>query len=236
MSEPSTSLPKSSVFPGSSPETDLFAPMGREAVSLAAKLLKSARAKETMRQRGQAAKLAGMMEDPAGKVFTLALADRLLRFKGTEKQAGLFQYLVDKHGIPKFLPTRDRLQMGLAAKLAPSFPGAVMPLVVERLRKECARFVLPASPEKLHSYLAQLRKTGFRATLNLLGDQILGEEQAMFRLDRLVALLQDPAVGSLSVKLSSILPQMDVFAFDESVAACSLANTSAMPMRPGTRR
>ena len=218
MSEPTTSPRKSSVFPSPGPETDPFAPLGREAVALAAKLLKTARAKETHRQRGLSAKLAGMMQDPAGKVFTLALADRLLRLRGTRKQAELFQDLVARHGIPKFLPLRDRLLAGLAAKLAPAFPGAVMPLVVDKLRRECGEFILPAAPDKLHSYLAQRAKGGFRVTLNLLGAPVSGEEQATLRLDRLVALLQDPAVGSVSVKLSSIIARMDVFAFEETLA------------------
>lgn len=219
MSEPSSSSQPSSVFPVPGPETDPFAPLSKEAVSLAAKLLKAARAKESGRQRGQAAKLAGMLGNPAGKRFALALADRLLRQGRAGKQAEIFQHLVTRHGIPRFLPTLDRIMMGLAAKFAPSFPGAVMPLVVERLRRECGEFILPASPEKLHSYLAQRKKAGIRVTVSLLGDPVLGEEQAMLRMDRLVALLQDPAIASVSVKFSSILPRMDVLAFEETVSA-----------------
>ncbi|MFM7181728.1 MAG: proline dehydrogenase family protein [Verrucomicrobiales bacterium] len=219
MSEPSNFPPKSSVFPSPGPETDPVAPLARDAVALAAKLLKSARAKESRRQKDQAARMARMMDDPAGKAFTLTLADRLLRFRGSQKEAELFQHLVVRHGIPKFLPPIDRFLMGLASRFASVLPGTVLPLIHKRLIKEYAEFILPTAPEKLHSHLAQRKKNGFGVTLNLLGGRASGEDQATHRMDRMVALLQDPAVGSLSVKLSSVLPQMEVFAFEETVAA-----------------
>jgi RHH-type proline utilization regulon transcriptional repressor/proline dehydrogenase/delta 1-pyrroline-5-carboxylate dehydrogenase len=218
--------------------------MGREAVSLAARLLQSARAKENSREKNRSAKLARLTDDPAGKAFVLDLFDRLFRRKGAPREAEIFRHLVASHGVPKFLKPFDRFLLGIAARFASSFPGAVMPLILDRLRRECGGFILPAAPEKLHAYLAQRKKAGFQVTLNLLGDPASGEEQAARHLDRLVALLQDPAVESLSVSLCSILPPMDVFAFEDRVAAARerlrriyrAAMANPVPGGDGTRK
>lgn len=219
MSEPPISAPRSSVFPSAGLEPDPFAPLAKEATVLAAKLLQSARAGETGRQHRQAAQLARLIKDPQGKALALAIADRVFRPRSAQKGVELFQHLVSKYGVPEFLPPVPRFMMGLGAKFAPSFAPVIMPMVTERLRRETAEVILQASPDKLHSHLAQRKRGGYGVNLSLLGEAVLGEEEATHRLDRIVALLQDPAVVYLSVKLSSIFSQMDVFAFEETLAA-----------------
>ena len=219
MSELPNSQAKPSLFPSASPETDPFAPLAKEAVNLAAKLLKTARSKETSRQRRQSAKIARMMDDPRGKALTMAMADRIFRPRTSQKGAELFRHLVGEYGVPKFLPAHERVMMGLGARFAPAFAPMVMPLVTEQMRRESAEVILPAAPDKLHAHLAQRKRAGIGMNVNLLGEAVLGEDEATHRLDRVVALLQDPAVTYLSVKLSSVFSQMDVFAFEETIAA-----------------
>jgi RHH-type proline utilization regulon transcriptional repressor/proline dehydrogenase/delta 1-pyrroline-5-carboxylate dehydrogenase len=53
--------------------------------------------------------------------------------------------------------------------------------------------------------------------VNVLGEAVLGEDEAEHRLQRLIQVLAQPAVDYLSVKVSSICSQLDVLAFDEEV-------------------
>ena len=50
-----------------------------EAIALAADLLKAAQSEERSGERRQAKQMARMMNDPAGKAFTLAMADQVFR-------------------------------------------------------------------------------------------------------------------------------------------------------------
>ena len=186
---------------------------------MAADLLKAAQRNETSRQRKQAAQIGRMMEDPAGKALTMAMADQIFRPRSVHKSAERFQALLNDYGVPKYLSALDRILMGLGSKFAPSFAKLVMPMVTEQMRRESADVILPAAPEKLHAHLAARRTAGIGMNVNLLGEAILGEEEATHRLDRVVALLADPAVTYLSIKLSSIFSQMDVLAFEATVTA-----------------
>lgn len=198
---------------------DSFAQMAVQAVNMAADLLKAAQHKETARQRKQAAQIGRMMDDPAGKALTMAMADQIFRPRSLHKSAERFQALINDYGVPKYLSAVDRVLMGLGAKFAPAFASLVMPMVTEQMRRESADVILPAAPEKLHAHLAARGKAGIGMNVNLLGEAILGEEEATHRLDRVVALLADPAITYLSIKLSSVFSQMDVLAFEATVTA-----------------
>ncbi|MCA9912219.1 MAG: hypothetical protein KC496_02670, partial [Anaerolineae bacterium] len=53
--------------------------LAQEAIQLAQTLLEQARAQQTAAERQQAAKLAGMMDDPDGKKLTMLLPDQAFR-------------------------------------------------------------------------------------------------------------------------------------------------------------
>ena len=75
----------------------------RRAVELAEALLREARAQQTSEERAQAGKLARMMADPHGKELTIALADQAFRSHRPERIADQLAYLLDRHGVPKYM-------------------------------------------------------------------------------------------------------------------------------------
>ena len=61
------------------------------------------------------------------------------------------------------------------------------------------------------------RRQGIGLNVNVLGEAVLGEDEARARLARVVDVLSNPAVDYVSVKISSICSQLDVLAFDHEV-------------------
>jgi RHH-type proline utilization regulon transcriptional repressor/proline dehydrogenase/delta 1-pyrroline-5-carboxylate dehydrogenase len=86
-------------------------------------------------------------------------------------------------------PALDRLLLLVAAKASWLVPAPVITAMRARLRAESSEVVLPAEPNELQQYLARRRADGIRVNLNQLGEAILGEGEAIHRLETLEALL-----------------------------------------------
>src|SRR5688572_12475385 len=82
-----------------------------EAVRLAADLLACAQAEERPPEREQSARMARLMNDPAGKAFTLALADQVFRPPTAHRAASQFRHLLSEFGAPRYLDPVERFAL-----------------------------------------------------------------------------------------------------------------------------
>lgn len=186
------------------------------AVALADALLRASWSKETRATRRRAARVARMLDDEAGKAFALALTDQALRIRDPRRAAVRFRALVAE-GTPSFLGPVDRLLLQAGAALAPLLPRVVMPMVAARLRSESRHVVLPAERAPFVRHARRRRRGGVRLNVNVLGEAILGEEEARRRTAAVIERLTWPDVDYVSVKISALCSQLDVLAFDQSV-------------------
>jgi RHH-type proline utilization regulon transcriptional repressor/proline dehydrogenase/delta 1-pyrroline-5-carboxylate dehydrogenase len=191
--------------------------LAREAVALAAELLHQAKEHETRADHRNGRRMARMMGDPAGKAFTVALADQIFRPPTADRAADQFSHLVDGYGVPRYLGRAERAALHLGSKLAPILPRVIMPMVTEKLRADSTRMILPAEPRRLRRHLHRRRDEGTRLNLNQLGEAILGEEEAERRLQANLDRLADPDVEYISVKISSVFSQIAPLAFEHTV-------------------
>ena len=93
-----------------------------------------------------------------------------------------------------------------------------MPLVVRRLRAEAAGVILPADDPAFGEHLARRRAEGVRCNVNVLGEAIVGNEEARRRLAQVLDRLERPDVDYVSVKISAICAGVDALGFDATVA------------------
>jgi RHH-type transcriptional regulator, proline utilization regulon repressor / proline dehydrogenase / delta 1-pyrroline-5-carboxylate dehydrogenase len=191
--------------------------LAKEAVELAATWLGSARAGMRPTERRQAAQLARMMDDPAGKALTFALADQVFRPPTAARSAARFRSLVADYGVPRYLPAWERIGMQAGAIASAIVPGIVMPLVTAKLRGESESVILPGEDARLHPHLTKRRKAGMRMNLNQLGEAILGEDEAEKRMQAVLARIASPDCDYLSVKISAIFSQIHLIAHEETL-------------------
>jgi RHH-type transcriptional regulator, proline utilization regulon repressor / proline dehydrogenase / delta 1-pyrroline-5-carboxylate dehydrogenase len=193
-------------------------PLAHRAVELAEALLREARAQQTPDERAQARKLARMMADPHGKELTIALADQAFRSHRPERIADQLAYLLARYGVPQYMDWWERVALLLGGAMAHYLPSLVVPPIVARLRHETQNVILPGEEEDLRRYLEGRRRAGLRLNLNQLGEAILGEAEAGRRLEAYLALLARDDVEYISVKVSSVFSQIDLVAFEATVA------------------
>lgn len=182
--------------------------LAREAVELAGRLLDAARRERSLSERHQGARLARMMEDPAGKAFTMAMADRAFRPPTRARSASQLRQLVFSHGVPEYLGILERLAMLIGSTASALVPGLVMPAITGAMRAQSSAVILPAETNRLRPLVERRTRAGMRMNLNELGEAVLGEQEARNRMDNLLARLRSPDCECLSVKISSIFSQI----------------------------
>ncbi|WP_353808337.1 proline dehydrogenase family protein [Agromyces sp. SYSU T00194] len=159
--------------------------------------------------------LAGVLEDPKGLDFTVGFVDGVMRPEDLRVAARALQQVSEL--TPRFLPWYLRWAVQVGGALAPAFPWPIVPIARKVLRDMVGHLVLDATPDKLGPAIAHLRESGNRLNLNLLGEAVLGEQEAARRLAGTTEFLARPDVDYVSIKVSSVVSQLSMWSFDEAV-------------------
>ncbi len=161
-------------------------------------------------------RLHDLIDDPDGVAFTMQFVDRVIRPDDNRVAADQLASLVlDEAPLPSFLGRLDRLLLTAGARLAPILPRLVMPLARRRMRQMVGHLVVDADPKDLATHLGARRDEGFSLNVNLLGEAVLGEREAERRLAATLALLDDPNIDYVSVKISAVASQLNHWAWDD---------------------
>ena len=164
-----------------------------------------------------AERLAGVLKDPKGLEFTIGFVDKVVRPQDLKVAARNLEKL--SHSIPAFLPWYLRGAILVGGGFAPLMPWPIVPIARWVLRRMVGHLVIDATPEKLDKSLAKLRSRGIRLNLNLLGEAVLGNDEAERRLAGAHDLLARDDVDYVSIKVSSVASQLSMWALDDMVAS-----------------
>ena len=160
-------------------------------------------------------RLADLVRDESGVQFAIAFIDRVIRPEDNKIAAANMRELAQN--IPAFLPNYQRLAMKVGAIFSKPLPWLVMPITKRVLRALVGHLVVDARPKKFNTAMRRMRKNGISVNVNLLGEAVLGENEAINRRDGIVALLQNKEVNYVSVKVSAIAAQLSMWGFDQTV-------------------
>lgn len=193
----------------------------RDAVARARQLVADALRREHEAPRGvraRRARLARLVSDPDAAEFSLTLTDQVMRIGDDARAADRLARIV-ADGDLTGLGIGDRTMLRLGAWAAPRAPAAVMALARDRMRREAGEVILPAGDPAFARHVARRRADGVRVNVNVLGEAILGADEATRRLGAVRARLARPDVDYASVKISAVFPSVSALAFDDTVTA-----------------
>ena len=157
------------------------------------------------------------MHDEQLRTLTFALTDEVLRFDDHARAATRFRSIVREVGVPSSLGLLDRVMLRAGSSLATSLPSVVMPLVRRRIVKESNGVVLSADDPAFARHVQRRSVDGFRLNVNVLGEAILSDAEADERLRQVRERIARPDVVYVSLKISAVVANLDVVAFDASV-------------------
>ncbi|MFH8251361.1 bifunctional proline dehydrogenase/L-glutamate gamma-semialdehyde dehydrogenase [Microbacterium sp. B2969] len=188
------------------------ATLADRAIELARRWVQEAAAVEV---DASAERLAGVLKDPNGLPFTIGFVDGVMRPESLSAAASNLSRVAPL--VPDFLPWYLQGAVRVGGAVAPVLPTPVVPIARKVLREMVGHLVVDARPDKLGPAIATLRENGARLNLNLLGEAVLGEREALRRLEGIHELVRRPDVDYVSVKVSAIASHISMWAFDEVV-------------------
>jgi RHH-type transcriptional regulator, proline utilization regulon repressor / proline dehydrogenase / delta 1-pyrroline-5-carboxylate dehydrogenase len=195
--------------------------LSKQAVSLAEELLKEALTQQEPEEKEHIQLLAKMMEDPAGKSFTFALTDHAFRSSKNDRIAQEAVRLLKTYGVPSYFPFTDRVLLNFFEHLACVFPNIAIPSMMKKLRKDTRQVIIDGEPQALNQHLQMRRSEKLRMNCNRLGEAILGEEEAIGRLNKYLKDLENPNIDYISVKISSIASNINILAWEKTMSRLS---------------
>jgi RHH-type proline utilization regulon transcriptional repressor/proline dehydrogenase/delta 1-pyrroline-5-carboxylate dehydrogenase len=187
------------------------------AIELGARWMTEGAQALTRAEKAQERRLHELTRDPDSLSFAMAFCDRVLRPESARVAARQLRHIV-RGGRPRFLGPLDRFLLRTGAAVSAALPGAVMPLARRRLRAMVGDLVADATDPGLARHLARLRAEGFRVNINLLGEAVLGHAEAARRRAAVIALMGRDDVDYVSVKVSSVCAQLNLWSYEETLA------------------
>lgn len=164
-----------------------------------------------------AQQLAGVLKDPRGLEFTVGFVDRVVR---PEDHAAAAQALASiAEDVPGFLPWYLQTAVRAGGKLAPVAPGVVVPTAQAALRSMVGHLLIDSRDKRLGRAISNLRTGGIDLNINLLGEAILGQQEANNRVAATRALIERSDVDYVSIKVSATVAPHNPWAHEEAVTA-----------------
>jgi RHH-type proline utilization regulon transcriptional repressor/proline dehydrogenase/delta 1-pyrroline-5-carboxylate dehydrogenase len=160
-------------------------------------------------------RLADLLKDPDGPAFALGFVDRVLRPEDLTVAARALRELGQKP--PAFLTGILRWLLMVGSWFAPLLPAIVVPIARKALKTLIGHLIIDASDASLERTLKRLTKRGDQLNINLLGEAVLGAGEATKRLEGIERLIERPDVTYVSVKVSSVVAQLSMWSYDQTV-------------------
>jgi RHH-type proline utilization regulon transcriptional repressor/proline dehydrogenase/delta 1-pyrroline-5-carboxylate dehydrogenase len=180
-----------------------------------------------------------MIGHDADKATLVEMTDQAFRTHTPARVADQLTHILDVQGVPRFFnPVEQAMLRGFQA-FGEYLPGVAVPLVKERMRRETANVILPAEHELLAEHLRNRTAQGVRMNVNLLGEAILGEQEARRRTQQLFDVLRMDEVRCVSVKISTLYSQVSPLSRQHTISTVAdrletLYRTAAQEVDPVT--
>jgi len=162
-------------------------------------------------------KMNKMLEHPKDKALLIELMDQCFRCKSNKRVANQICFLLKKHGMAHFFTKKDKTLLWLFENIGKFFPDLSVPLFVKQIREDTKTVVLKGEDEPFNKHLKMRKKEGTRVNINLIGEVVLGEDEANERIEKYLEALKNPNIDYISIKISTIYSQINALDMDHTI-------------------
>lgn len=162
-------------------------------------------------------KMNKMLEQPKDKALLIELMDQSFRVENPARVADQICFLLEKHGMANFFTTKDRMLLWLFQNIGKYLPSLSVPMFVDQIREDTRTVVIKGEEEPFNKHLVMRKEEGTRVNINLIGEVVLGEEEAQERIEKYLKALENPNIDYISIKISTIYSQINPLNFEGTV-------------------
>ena len=163
-------------------------------------------------------KLARLFASPRDKIILTQLIDQSFRSADNKRVANQIHYLLTRFGIPYFFSPLEKILMLAFMYVGRYLPALTVPRIIKKMRQDSSHLIIPGEQEALNTFLQKRKDQGVRINVNHIGEEVLGEQEALSRLNMYINDLKNPAIEYVSIKISTIFSQIQPLAFEHCVS------------------
>ncbi len=189
----------------------------RKTVALAEKWQNIANSLRTKDELAQQSMMRCLLNHPSDKTVLMHLMDQSFRSKNPSRVVSQLCYLLEHYSIPSFFTNLEKLLLKVFLRLGRFFPRISHSQILQKIRKTTQHVIIPEDPKFLQAHLQKRRSEVVQVNLNHLGELVLGDEEAQNRVRQYGKSLCDPAIHTISIKISNIVAQIHPLGFDDEL-------------------
>lgn len=197
--------------------TDEITP--QSVIERVAQILEKSGKYRTRADRAHRKRFSRLLKDPSAVNLTIRLTDEVIRITSKKEAAARFREIAK--GANFSLGFFNYFGIKIAALTSLFLPSLTISIITWQVRSVSKRAILPAEAKKLSRHIARRSKREIRGNINVLGEAVLGEEEAKARYEAVLEMLLREEVSYISVKISSIISQIVTVDIEGSIERCS---------------
>ncbi len=163
-----------------------------------------------------------MLDNPKNKIFLIELLDQSFRSLDNNRIANQLEYIFDKYKNTTFFTEFEQLLVWLFRNLGIYVPFLSVPLFIKYLRNDIKNIVIKGEDEPLNVHLQKRINENTCVNINIIGEAVLGENEAEERIKKYISILEKPNINYISIKISTIFSQINPISYDWSLEQISL--------------
>ena len=170
----------------------------------------------TLQDKKEQIKYSEMIKYPQDKTYLMKLMDESTQISNKTKLVKRIKFLHNKFGMLHFLSPWERTMFNFFIWFGELAPGISVPAFQSYLRSTTSKVIINEAPSKLHPHLNRRKKENIGQNVNLIGEVVLGEKEAMKRYHHYLDSLEKPEISYMSIKISGIYSQLHPLNFEQS--------------------
>ncbi len=179
-----------------------------EVIEWAKQFQARANAELTQTEVKEQKKFASLVQNPDNKTLLSKMLDESSQIRNDKKLSNRMKLLIEEYGVPDFFSPFDQFQLKLFTSFGYHFHPIAIPLFKSRLRQETDKIIIPEERPALTNHLKKRWDAKIGQNVNLLGEVVLGDQEAANRYQHYLEALKEPDINYISIKLSGIYAQI----------------------------
>ncbi len=159
---------------------------------------------------------ASLVTDPKNKVILTRLLDESSQIRDNKKLARRMKVIFKEYGVPDFFGKTYEYLGIIFRDFGYLFDFVSVPIFKDVLRKETSKIIIKEERPALTNHLRKRWEDNIGQNVNLLGEVVLGDEEANKRYQHYLDALKEPDINYISIKISGIYAQLHPLSYEKS--------------------
>ncbi len=178
-----------------------------DSVYLATELIEIASKKEKLKDKRRKTQFSRILNNTKTLETTMHLTDEVMRVSSS-KASGKILRDISKKVTLKGLGLIDFLGLKVIILISNILPGFTKYIVETRIKLSSKGIISNSERSKLKNYIEGRKKEDIDININVLGEAVLGEQEADRRFNEILSVMELDQVTYISVKISAIVSQL----------------------------